>query len=52
MEVSESRISQLHRKALQKMKDSLGSNIDIFRLLDKRKGLNYGKSQWLFPIDC
>lgn len=30
MEVSESRISQLHRKALQKMKDSLGSNIDIF----------------------
>ena len=30
MEVSESRISQLHRKALQKMYNNLGANIDIF----------------------
>lgn len=30
LEVSESRISQLHTKALQKMKKKLGSNIDIF----------------------
>lgn len=30
MEVSESRISQLHTKALQKMKTRLGGNIDIF----------------------
>ena len=30
MEVSESRISQLHRKALQKMKDNLGNNINVF----------------------
>jgi RNA polymerase sigma factor for flagellar operon FliA len=29
LEVSESRISQLHTKALQKMKLKLGSNIDI-----------------------
>jgi RNA polymerase sigma factor for flagellar operon FliA len=32
LEVSESRISQLHTKALQKMKMKLGSNMDI--LLD------------------
>ena len=30
LEVSESRISQLHTKALQKMRKKLGSNIDIF----------------------
>jgi len=30
LEVSESRISQLHTKALQKMRVRLGSNIDIF----------------------
>ncbi len=30
MEVSESRISQLHTKALQKLKDRLGGSIEIF----------------------
>lgn len=30
LEVSESRISQLHTKALQKMKNKLGTNVDIF----------------------
>ncbi|MEG2775328.1 MAG: sigma factor-like helix-turn-helix DNA-binding protein, partial [Acetivibrio sp.] len=30
LEVSESRISQLHTKALQKMKSRLGGSIDIF----------------------
>ncbi len=29
LEVSESRVSQLHTKALQKMKQKLGNNIDI-----------------------
>lgn len=32
MEVSESRISQLHTKALQKMKKKLGQNIDILMI--------------------
>lgn len=32
LEVSESRISQLHTKALQKMKIKLGSNIEIFSM--------------------
>ena len=30
LEVSESRISQLHTKALQKMKAKLGTNMDLF----------------------
>jgi RNA polymerase sigma factor for flagellar operon FliA len=30
LEVSESRVSQLHTKALQKMRTKLGSNMDIF----------------------
>jgi RNA polymerase sigma factor FliA len=30
MEVSESRISQLHTKALKKMKEALGSDLDLF----------------------
>lgn len=32
LEVSESRISQLHTKALQKMKQRLGSHMDIFNM--------------------
>lgn len=30
LEVSESRVSQLHTKALQKMRQKLGSNLDVF----------------------
>ena len=30
LEVSESRVSQLHTKALQKMRQKLGSNMEMF----------------------
>ncbi|WP_167956851.1 FliA/WhiG family RNA polymerase sigma factor [Anaerosporobacter faecicola] len=33
LEVSESRVSQLHTKALQKMRSKMGNNIDLFHIL-------------------
>ena len=50
LEVSESRISQLHTKALQKMKTKMGNSIDSFLGWRRSSAWRHDLYEWIFSI--